>query len=69
MKYITQWYCRGCKSVKPRADFPTHIDANTRCLECQRGRDTSPSDSTSTPEQPAFVRRSFNPKRGKDNRE
>lgn len=69
-KHIRQWYCKSCQRVLDRVKFPRHIDANTRCTECQQGRDTSPSSTTSAaPEQPVYVhRRGFNSKHGRDNR-
>lgn len=47
MKHIKQWYCRGCRTVRDREFFPKHIDAETRCLDCQRNRDTAPTSTTS----------------------
>lgn len=70
MKTIYQRYCRGCHQVRDREFFPRHIDSNTICTDCQRGRDTAPASTTSAaPGQPVYVhRRGFNSKRGKDNR-
>lgn len=68
MNYITQWFCKSCHTVKPRAAFPAHFDANTPCLECQKSRDTAPGSTTSAAPAQAFVRVRGNRMHGKDNR-
>lgn len=72
MKHIHQWYCKSCRTVKSRDDFPPHIDANTLCRVCQQGRGVSrPSGSLSmTAFRRVYARRwSINRKHGADNRE
>jgi len=38
MTITIQHYCKGCRQVRPLADFPLHRDSNTRCIPCQQAQ-------------------------------
>lgn len=68
MSIIKQWYCKKCRTVKPRADFPKFFDANTPCRACQQGQPITATHHAEGSDHrqpaPAPVRRN-----GKDRRE